>query len=54
MASVGDAAAQTERSNKKASPVLLEPIMDMRITVPDAYMGDVMGDLNSKRGRILE
>ena len=38
---------------EQASPVLLEPIMDMRITVPDAYMGDIMGDLNSKRGRIL-
>ena len=38
---------------EQAGPVLLEPIMDMRITVPEAYMGDIMGDLNSKRGRIM-
>jgi elongation factor G len=37
----------------KADPVLLEPIVDVRVTVPDTYMGDVIGDLNSKRGRIL-
>jgi elongation factor G len=37
----------------KADPVLLEPIMNVRVTVPDAFMGDVIGDLNSKRGRIL-
>jgi elongation factor G len=36
----------------KARPVLLEPISEMVITVPEAYQGDVMGDLNSKRGRI--
>ncbi len=36
----------------KASPVLLEPIMRIEITVPEEYMGDVMGDLNSRRGRI--
>ena len=35
-----------------ASPVLFEPIMNVRITVPDANMGDVMGDLNSRRGRV--
>ena len=38
---------------QKAKPVLLEPIMKMRITIPDRYMGDVTGDLNHKRGRIL-
>lgn len=38
---------------QKAKPVLLEPIMKVRITVPDRYMGDVTGDLNHKRGRIL-
>ena len=38
---------------EQAGPVLLEPVMDMRITVPEAYMGDIMGDLNSKRGRIM-
>lgn len=37
---------------KKADPVLLEPIMKVDVTTPDEYMGDVMGDLNSRRGRI--
>ncbi len=37
---------------KKASPVLLEPVMDVEVVVPENYMGDVMGDLNSRRGRI--
>lgn len=37
----------------KADPVLLEPIMDVQVTVPDQYMGDVIGDLNAKRGRIM-
>ena len=37
---------------KKADPVLLEPIMKVSVTVPEDYMGDVMGDLNSRRGRI--
>ncbi|MFZ5989363.1 MAG: elongation factor G [Bacillota bacterium] len=37
---------------RKASPVLLEPIMKVNVTVPEEYMGDVMGDLNSRRGRI--
>ncbi len=36
----------------KARPVLLEPIMDVEIIVPDMYMGDVIGDLNTKRGRV--
>lgn len=36
-----------------ASPVLLEPIMDVEVTVPEYQMGDVMGDLNKRRGRIL-
>ena len=36
----------------KANPVLLEPVMKIEITVPEEYMGDVMGDLNSRRGRI--
>lgn len=38
---------------QKAKPILLEPIMNVRITVPDRYMGDVTGDLNHKRGRIV-
>ncbi|MCA9730492.1 elongation factor G [candidate division KSB1 bacterium] len=37
---------------KKANPAILEPIMDVEVTVPEEYMGDVMGDLNSRRGRI--
>ncbi|MDO4519185.1 MAG: elongation factor G [Eubacteriales bacterium] len=37
----------------KASPVLLEPIVSMKVTVPDKYTGDVMGDLNKRRGRVL-
>jgi elongation factor G len=37
---------------RDASPVLFEPIMNVRITIPDANMGDVMGDLNSRRGRV--
>jgi len=36
----------------KADPVLLEPIMNVTVTVPEEYMGDVMGDLNSRRGQI--
>lgn len=36
----------------KCRPVLLEPIMKVEVTVPEEYMGDVMGDLNSRRGRI--
>ena len=38
---------------QKAHPVLLEPIVKAEVTVPDEYMGDVIGDLNGKRGRIL-
>ncbi len=37
----------------QASPVLLEPIMKVEVDTPDEYLGDVMGDLNSRRGRIL-
>ncbi|MDU2293978.1 MAG: elongation factor G [Clostridia bacterium] len=37
---------------EKADPVILEPVMKIEITVPDEYMGDVMGDLNGRRGRI--
>lgn len=39
---------------QKANPVLLEPIFKVEVTVPDEYMGDVIGDLNSRRGRIEE
>ena len=37
---------------KEASPVLLEPIYQVDVTVPDEYMGDVMGDFNTRRGRV--
>lgn len=37
----------------KANPVLLEPIMKLEVTVPDEYMGDAIGDLNSRRGQVL-
>ncbi|WP_227764106.1 elongation factor G [Zhaonella formicivorans] len=37
---------------KKANPVILEPIMKVEVHVPDEYMGDVIGDINSRRGRI--
>jgi elongation factor G len=39
---------------KTADPIILEPIMKVEVTVPEEFMGDVIGDLNSKRGRILE
>jgi len=37
----------------KASPVLLEPVGTLKVYVPDAYMGDVIGDLNKRRGRVM-
>ncbi len=37
---------------KKAKPILLEPMMEIEVTTPEEYMGDVMGDLNSRRGRV--
>ena len=37
----------------EAGPVLLEPIASLKVTVPDSYTGDVMGDLNKRRGRVL-
>lgn len=37
----------------EANPILLEPIMHVEVTVPDDYMGDIMGDMNKRRGRIL-
>ena len=37
---------------KKAAPVLLEPIMKVEVTMPEEYMGDIIGDLNSRRGQI--
>ena len=37
---------------EKGAPVLLEPIMRVEVTMPEEYMGDVIGDINSRRGRI--
>ncbi len=37
---------------RKAKPVILEPLMDVEVTTPEEYLGDVMGDLNSRRGKI--
>lgn len=37
----------------EAHPVLLEPIVSVKVTVPDSYTGDIMGDLNKRRGRVL-
>lgn len=42
-----------KKAATQAEPVLLEPIMAVNITIPDEYMGDVMGDLNGRRGRVL-
>lgn len=42
-----------KKACEQAKPILLEPIMDVEILVPDQYMGDIMGDMNTKRGRIM-
>jgi elongation factor G len=42
-----------QEAANQASPVLLEPIMNVSISVPEQFMGDVIGDLNSKRGRVM-
>jgi elongation factor G len=39
---------------EKARPVLLEPVMEVEVVTPQEFMGDVLGDLNSRRGKILE
>ena len=36
----------------QAGPVLLEPVYDIRVTVPEEHMGDILGDLNTRRGRV--
>lgn len=43
-----------KRGCEKANPVILEPIMDVEVVVPDEYMGDIIGDLSSRRGKINE
>ncbi|MGL4911697.1 MAG: elongation factor G [Romboutsia sp.] len=42
-----------KKGMEEAQPVLLEPIMKLKITVPESYMGDIMGDINKRRGKIL-
>ncbi|MDY6793360.1 MAG: elongation factor G [Thermodesulfobacteriota bacterium] len=42
-----------KKAAEEAKPVLLEPIMKVTITTPDEFMGDIMGDLNGRRGRVL-
>ncbi|MCW3488994.1 elongation factor G [Dethiobacter alkaliphilus] len=42
-----------KKGAEQAQPVLLEPVMYVEVTVPDQFMGDIMGDMNSRRGRIL-
>lgn len=42
-----------KKACEEAKPVLLEPIMKVTVTTPDEYMGDIMGDMNSRRGRVL-
>ena len=42
-----------KKGMEAAKPVLLEPIVKVEVTIPDTYMGDVMGDMNKRRGRIL-
>ena len=41
-------------ATKKAKPILLEPIMKVEISTPEEYMGDILGDVNAKRGQINE
>ncbi len=45
-------ALATREGIKKATPILLEPVMKVEVTTPEEFMGDVIGDLNSRRGRI--
>jgi elongation factor G len=42
-----------KKACQDANPVLLEPIMNVTVTTPEDFMGDIMGDLNSRRGRVL-
>lgn len=42
-----------KKGMEEAKPVLLEPVMKLTITIPEEYMGDVMGDMNKRRGKIL-
>ncbi len=41
-----------KKAFEMASPILLEPVVDLKVTVPEEYTGDIMGDLSSRRGKI--
>ena len=41
-----------QEAGKKAGAVILEPVMDVEVVVPEEYMGDVIGDLNRRRGKV--
>lgn len=43
----------TKKGLEEGDPILLEPIMSVKITIPESYMGAVIDDLNTKRGRVL-
>ena len=43
----------TKRGLPDANPTILEPIGELKVTIPDSYLGDVMGDLNKRRGRVM-
>ena len=47
------AASLAYKKLTEAAPTLMEPIMDVKVLVPDRYMGDIIGDLNKRRGRVL-
>jgi len=42
-----------KKASEEAQPVLLEPVMNVTVTTPEEYMGDIMGDLNGRRGKVL-
>lgn len=42
-----------KKGMEEAKPILLEPIMKLNVLIPEDYMGDIMGDLNKRRGRVL-
>jgi elongation factor G len=46
-------AGALKKAMNSANPVLLEPIVKLKVTVPDNYTGDIMSDLNNKRGRVM-
>ena len=41
------------KASQEAQPVILEPIMNVTVTTPEEFMGDIMGDLNGRRGKVL-